>query len=163
MRTTPDPEFLAAMAAARDELSGRETLAAMAEGRLPHPRGYHRIGLRLAAVRTGDVELAWTPTPEVRNVMGGVDGGYTAMVFDQACCTAAVSAGRRCDPMVTLSLSVDYLLPPSVGATYAVRAELLHAGRRRMVTVAEVRDPEGAVLARATASVVPDESFHAAG
>ncbi|GAB3494792.1 PaaI family thioesterase [Amycolatopsis cihanbeyliensis] len=155
----PPDAFLVALLDQGTELDGLGMLTGVAEGRIPHPDSYRRIGLRVTGAEPGTVRLDWTPTAAARNFAGGVDGGCIATVFDQACCNTAASRCEHCVPMVTLSLSVDYFAPLAVGEHYRVLGDLVHPGRRRMVAHARILDTTGTVLAHATAAVVPDSSF----
>ncbi|MBF6330513.1 PaaI family thioesterase [Nocardia transvalensis] len=143
-----------------NELSGAEMLRAVVDGRIPFwfREQYDLLGLRIRGAEPGRIEMDWEPTDAVRNAVGGVDGGYIAMVFDQLCCSAGASQADRCYPMLTLSLNIDYLKPVRLGRTYRAHGELVHPGQRRMVANGRLFDPDGTLAAQATATITPDRA-----
>ncbi|ACY99141.1 MULTISPECIES: PaaI family thioesterase [Thermomonospora] len=141
-------------------LSGAELIKAIGEGRFPQltPINDH-IGQRVVDAEHGRVELAWSPEEKLCNPGGTVHGGYIAMILDNAVCLAASSTCEYFLPMLTLSLSVDYVRPVQAGRTYRVEGRCVHPGRTRMLSTAAVTDADGKLLAQATASVVPNQAF----
>ncbi|GGZ28448.1 PaaI family thioesterase [Streptomyces poonensis] len=149
-----------AMLALWHDLTGAQMLQAVADGRVPHGAHHALLGLRVTGARPGRVEETWRPSEALVNFAGsGVHAGYIAMVLDDACCAAGSSHGERAYPMITLNLDLDFLRAVRPGHAYTVSSELVHPGRRRMVANARVTDTDGAVVAQARASVVPDFDF----
>lgn len=155
------PETMeSAMLARWHELTGAQMLQALADGEVPHGAHHDLLGLRVTGARQGAVEETWRPPRQLANFAGsGVHAGYLAMVLDDACCAAGMSHGDRAYPMITLSLHLDFLRAVRPGEEYTVHAELVHAGRRRMVANARIVDAEGRTAAQARAGVVPDTDF----
>ncbi|MFD7712769.1 PaaI family thioesterase [Streptomyces sp. NPDC059785] len=155
------PETMeSAMLALWDELSGAQMLQAVADGRIPHGAHHALLGLRVTGARAGLVEETWRPPAELANFAGsGVHAGYIAMVLDDMCCAAGSSHGDHAYPMITLDLGIDFLRPVRPGHDYAVRGELVHPGRTRMVANALITDADGAAVAQAHAGIVPDLKF----
>jgi uncharacterized protein (TIGR00369 family) len=150
------PEAAEALGEVLAELTGAQLMQAVAERRVPHLEHYDTLGLRVVRAVPDRVEMAWTPPGTLANFVGAVHGGHTAMVFDEVCCSAGVSNGERFVPMITLSLSVDYLRAVRPGLTYAVMGEVVHAGRSRLLVNATIRGPEGDLIAQAHAAVLPN-------
>ncbi|WP_063829523.1 PaaI family thioesterase [Streptomyces violens] len=155
------PETMeSAMLARWHELTGAQMLQALADGEVPHGAHHALLGLRVTGARRGGVDETWRPPRELANFAGsGVHAGYLAMVLDDACCAAGMSHGDRAHPMITLNLDIDFLRAVRPGDTYSVHAELVHAGRRRMVANARIVDAGGRPAAQARASVIPDADF----
>lgn len=143
-----------------NELSGAEMIQALVDGRVPHGAHHDFLGLRVTGARVGGVDETWRPPRQLSNFAGsGVHAGYIAMVLDDACCAAGASRGERSYPMVTLNLGIDFLRSVRPGGDYTVHSELVHQGRRRMVANARILNSDGATVAQARASVIPDLEF----
>jgi uncharacterized protein (TIGR00369 family) len=140
-------------------LSGAELLQQVADGHLPVPPHAAQIGLSIARVQPGRVELDWEPTSAVRNLAGDVHGGYLAMVLDDAAGLACASLGERFRPMLTLSLHIDFLRPVRSGVRYTATGVVIHPGRSRLVAEADITGPEGQRLARGSGSFSPNLAF----
>ncbi|MCP3802223.1 PaaI family thioesterase [Allokutzneria sp. A3M-2-11 16] len=137
--------------------SGLELMRVLAENPEPQSDQYSMLGLQVSRAAEGRVEMAWTPGDSLANFVGTVHGGYTAMVLDETCCSAGVSIGDRCYPMNTLNLTVDYVRAVQPGKAYSVVAEVVHAGRARLLTNASIRDDEGNLVAQAHAALLPNK------
>jgi uncharacterized protein (TIGR00369 family) len=143
-------------------LSGAGLIQAMVDGRCPDFSDLdHHFGQLITSVEPGRVELDWNPGEQLTNPVGAVHGGYIATILDNAMCLAATSGLERFNPMLTLSLNIDYMRGAMVGETYRVVATCIHPGRTRMVTNAVVSDAGGRPIAQASAAVVPNRAFSA--
>lgn len=142
-----------------ETMSAVEAIEAMRDGLVPRWPQDELIGLWTTAARPGMVELRWEPTPQACNPEGVAHGGYIAMALDNACCLAAASLGERLVPQLTLSLNIDYLRAIAPGDGYAVRAEVVHPGKRRLVVNGSITDPGGRTAAQAHAAVAPNRAF----
>lgn len=140
-------------------LSAVEMIEAMRDGELPRWPQDELIGLWVAGVKPGVVELRWELTPEACNPAGAAHGGYIAMALDNAVCMAAASLGERFVPQLTLSLNIDYLRAVLPGTSYTVRAEVVHPGKSRTVVNGSITDPDGRVAAQAHAAVTGNRAF----
>ncbi len=135
-------------------------LRAWVTGEVPAGAHADHTGNRVAEVPgPGELVMHWTPTPGLANLSGGVHGGYTALVCDEAAGIAAASAGERFVPMLTLDLDVTYLRPAVVGRLHRVEGSVVHAGRQRIVAEARVLTPDGRLAATARGSFVPNRAF----
>jgi uncharacterized protein (TIGR00369 family) len=139
--------------------TGAEILNAIAEGHIPPQPYYEEVGLSVDGAEPGKARLTWKPTPAVSRPEGTVQGGYIAMILDEVCGCAASTHGDRVYPMITLNLNIDYLKPVRPGHTYRVTGEVVHPGKRRIVANSYIRDSSDAMVAQATAALVPDLSF----
>ncbi|WP_119731902.1 PaaI family thioesterase [Thermomonospora amylolytica] len=141
-------------------LSGAELIKAMGDGRFPQLTAINDyIGQSVVDAGHGRVTIDWTPEDKLCNPGGTVHGGYIAMILDNAVCLAAASTFERFTPMLTLSLSVEYLRPVPADRTYRVEGVCVHPGRTRMLSNATITDAEGRLIAQATASVTPNQAF----
>ena len=141
-------------------LTGAELLQAIGEGRFPE-FSHVALHIRQKIVRAepGRVEISWSPHEDLCNPGGTVHGGYIALIMDNAVCMAGASTLHRYTPMLTMSLSIDYIRPVQVDATYQVVGTCEHPGRTRMLSTATITDADGKLAARATASVTPNQAF----
>src|SRR5437764_9667054 len=76
-----DPAVLAGAGA---ELSGRECLEAIRDGRLPPPPMATLIGAELVSVGEGEVTFRCTPDESTYNPIGVVHGGLLCTLLDTA-------------------------------------------------------------------------------
>lgn len=126
------------------------------------PQGQHgeHTGNRVVDVpEAGVVVMEWTPGPQLANLSGAVHGGYLALVCDEAAGLAAASTGERFIPMLTLDLDTTYLRPAVVGSPHRLEGRVVHRGRQRMVSRADVWTPEGKLCVTAQGSFIPNAAF----
>jgi uncharacterized protein (TIGR00369 family) len=141
-------------------LSGVELIRAIGDGRFPEVSHVAtHVRQVIAGAEPGRVEISWTPTEELCNPGGTVHGGYIALILDNAVCLAGASTCEVFMPMLTLSLSVDYVRPVLAGETHTVVGVCVHPGRTRMLCNATVTDAGGRLVAQATASVTANQAF----
>ncbi|MDX6738972.1 PaaI family thioesterase [Actinocorallia sp. A-T 12471] len=142
-------------------LSGAELLCAMADGRISDGLGHvaHYVGQTVVEAEPGKVVLGWTPTEKLCNPGGTAHGGFIALVLDNAVGLAAASLGERFVPQLTLNLNIDYLRVVNKGVPYLVTGTVTHHGRRRTVCAGAITDPDGVLVASATASTTPNKAF----
>jgi uncharacterized protein (TIGR00369 family) len=141
------------------QMTGAEILHEIAEGRIPAQPYYREVGLKVEGAEPGKARLTWHPTAAVCHPEGAVQGGYIALVLDEVCGCAASTLGDRVFPMITLNLNIDYLRAIRPGQAYHVTGEVVHPGKRRIVANSHIHNAEGALVAQATAALVPDLSF----
>jgi uncharacterized protein (TIGR00369 family) len=141
------------------QMTGAEILRAVADGRIPPQPYYEGIGLSVAGAEPGQASLTWQPAMEMCGAEGIIQGGYIAMVLDEISGCAASCHGDRVYPIITLSISIDYLSAVRPGHVYDVVGEVVHAGKRRIVVNSRIHDPEGGLAAQAVAAVMPDLRF----
>lgn len=142
-------------------LSGAEVLRAFADGRITEGMGSvaDYVGQRIVDCDPGRLVIAWTPDEKLCNPGGTVHGGYIALILDNAVGLAAASLGERFVPQLTLNLNVDYLKVVRKGVPYRVTGTVTHHGGRRTVCAGAITDPDGTLVAAATASTTPNKAF----
>ena len=129
-------------------------------GDLPQGAHVEHTGNRMAEVpEPGHVVMEWTPGPHLANLSGAVHGGYLALVCDEAAGLAAASAGDKFVPSLTLDLDTTYLRPAVVGSAHRIDARVVHRGRQRMVSRADVYRPDGKLAVTAQGSFIPNAAF----
>jgi uncharacterized protein (TIGR00369 family) len=136
---------------ARGEMTGREYLEAIRDGRLPSPPIASLLGFRLAEVDDGRAVFTCTPGEEHYNPIGVVHGGLAATLLDSAMGCAVASGLPRGAGYTTLELKVN-LIRALTTDTGPVRAEgaIIHLGRTTATAEARLTDAQGRLLAHAT-------------
>ncbi|MFC5908800.1 PaaI family thioesterase [Streptacidiphilus monticola] len=120
------------------------------------PAPYGLLGLRLTRVEKGAVEFSFTPGPGVLNRADVVHGGFVATALDEACGITALTMSDPATPFLTMSLNIEYLRPLLAGRTYTVTGTVVHSGRVRTLTRAEISDEVGRLCATATSALTPN-------
>jgi len=111
------------------------------------------LGAELVQAGGGDAEVGLVIRPEHLNGFGGAHGGVLAALIDIAVGAAAASNGSPLRPNVTLALTTQYLRPaPGAGRVVAFARRRGGGGQIAFVD-AEVRAPDGVVLATGTATL----------
>ena len=118
------------------------------------PPAARLLGRTIRAVDrvAGRVELEFTAPPEFRNRNGTVQGGLLAAMLDSTVGCAVVSMLAPGESVVTLEMKVSYLRPAAPGAIQA-SGQVVQRGGAVAFAEGELRDPAGARLARATATL----------
>lgn len=116
------------------------------------------IGLKLFFYETGDgVVLArFTPGQAHEGYPGVLHGGIISALLDEVLGRVCVAEGRW---MVTAKMEVRYRRPIPIGEELTIIGEPIDDRGRRMTVHGEIRLPDGAVGAEATATffALPDE------
>lgn len=100
----------------------------------------------------GCATLAFTARPEFANRHGTVQGGLIAAMLDSATALALYAVLPVEHTAVTTNLNVSFLKPGRIGPFVAV-SKLVSRDHRFGETTAELRDPEGVVVATAVAKL----------
>jgi len=147
---SPDPTFLAAQARRMKPL---EFLNAIAEGRLPPPTIAASLDFDMGPASLGHVEFRCTPKPYHYNPLGSVHGGLAATLIDSSTGCAVQTTLDDGEGLSTVSLAVDFFRPIRLDAgPLSVPGWIAKGGRRLSVADAEVRDADGRVYARGSAT-----------
>lgn len=109
------------------------------------------LGLRLARVEPGEVDVGLEVGASHLNLFGTLHGGMIATLADTATGLAMLTVLERGTTHVTTSLAVAFLAPGRAGVVTA-RGRVLKHGRRFGYAEADVVDGAGLLLARATAT-----------
>jgi uncharacterized protein (TIGR00369 family) len=144
----------ATLAAAAAELSGRQLLGAISEGRLPSPPMADLVGARLVFVGDGEVRFAWTPDESTYNPIGMIHGGLLCTLLDFAAGAAvhtqlAVGVGYG-----SIEIKVSYLKALRADSgDIDVHGRALQVGRRVAFAEAHARNAAGELVGHATSSI----------
>ena len=112
-------------------------------------RAYGISQLHAAA---GTASFVGQPPAMHFNPLGGVQGGYTAALFDAALGFAVYSAAAADALYVTASLHIDYLRPLLADALpLRVEAQVLRRDGREVAVAANLHDARGQLFASAHA------------
>ena len=133
-------------------LNDAEVLARFAQAKRPPPCS-RTLGLELLAVDQAaqTVRLAFTALADWTNPMGAVQGGFVCAMLDEAMAVAGIEASGLTAVVPTLELKTSFLRPCPVGRLEAV-GRVVRMGRQIAFLEAELFDPEGRCVARASAT-----------
>ncbi len=128
-------------------LSGMELFRKLKDGEI-EPSPYARAaGLQVIDLGEGRAVIEATPGSAHLNQIGMVHGGWVTTLMDSALGGAAhtlLPAGERA---VTIEIKVNLTRPAIPGERVVVEAEVLHRGRRTIVSEGKMRDEQRRVLA----------------
>ncbi len=108
-----------------------------------------QLGLRVRAVRGGDVVLALPVTPELLHVGGILCGQATMAAADSAMVLAIGLDLGEFRPMTTVQLQTSFL-KPIAGAEASVTARVLRRGKSLVFGEIEIAGADGKLAAHAT-------------
>ena len=133
--------------------SGLELLRGLISGELPAPPVHHLSGFRLTEADAGTVVAVLPCSKWLSTSAGTIQGGFTAMLAENAMSAAAFSTAPPDTAVAPLDFKVNYLRPvfPD-GNDLIARARIQHRGRTLVVAAAEVTNDEGKQVALATGS-----------
>ncbi len=128
-------------------LSGLELFEKLRDGEI-EPSPYARAA-RLSVIDLGEgrAVLQATPGAEHLNQIGMVHGGWVTTLMDSALGGAAHTLLPPGERAVTIEIKVNLTRPTIPGTTVTVEAEVLHRGRRTIVSEGKMRDEQGRLLA----------------
>ncbi|MEX2101771.1 MAG: PaaI family thioesterase [Actinomycetota bacterium] len=109
--------------------------------------------ISLVRVEDGEVEIELDTQEHHLNLLGILHGGMIATLADTAMGLAVRTRHRPGNSHVTGSLTVNYLAPGKAGPVRAI-GRAVKAGRQTGYGEADVRDGEGRLLARASATFI---------
>lgn len=121
--------------------------------RFPMPPCARLLGWELleADAQAGRVTVRFEARPEFCNPAGTVQGGFLAAMLDDAMGPAVVIASGGEVYPATIEMKVSFLAPAAPGRIIA-EARILQRGRTIGFLEASLRNPEGRLIATATAS-----------
>lgn len=111
-----------------------------------------RLGLAFETYGEGWVDGTWVPTELACNPLGGVHGGVFGVIHDAAMNFATNSALESGDRAVTLDVAYQTMRPAAAGDALAIRGEVVRLAKQVAYVEATVRDGDGALVSRATAT-----------
>jgi uncharacterized protein (TIGR00369 family) len=144
----------AALSAASAELSGREFLQAIVDGRLPPPPIAALIGAELASVGEGEAVFRCTPDESTYNPIGIVHGGLLCTLLDSAAGCAVHTLLPAGAGYGSIEIKVSFLEPLRADSgQIEAQGRALRVGRRVAFAEAHARDQTGRIVGHATTSI----------
>ena len=144
----------ATLTAAAAELSGRQLLEAISNGRLPAPPMAELVSARLVFVSDGEVRFAWTPDESAYNPIGMIHGGLLCTLLDFAAGAAVHTQLPAAVGFSSIEIKVSYLKALRADSgDIDVHGRALQVGRRVAFAEAHARNPAGELVGHATSSI----------
>ena len=136
-------------------LTDEEALARF-RTRTRQPRGSQLLGfdIQRVSVERMEVEVAFVGREECCNPMGQVQGGFVTAMLDDCMSVAGLVASQFTCVMPTLEMKTSFLRPAMPGRLRAL-GRVVKWGRNIAFLEAELFDPEGRLLAKASGTAVP--------
>jgi len=125
--------------------------------RSPHldeaPPGAVHVGREILEIdeASGVVRLAFSARPEFANRHGNVAGGYIAAMLDSSAAAPILAFLPPEKTLMTTELHVYYLKPAPLGRLFGT-GRVTEQTDRDVFSEAELSDPDGNVVAHATAT-----------
>ncbi|MQA08589.1 MAG: hotdog fold thioesterase [Pseudonocardiaceae bacterium] len=134
-------------------MSGRDYLEAMIEGKLPPPPISGLLDMRGISVSDGQVVFGCTPDESTYNPIGLVHGGLVCTLLDSAAGCAVHSTLPAGTGYTSAEIKVNYLRPIHAHTgELTARGWVTKPGRRIAFAEADLRDPDGNLLATASST-----------
>ncbi len=111
------------------------------------------LGFTLEAISKGEAAISLTVKKEMTNPYGHIHGGMMSLVIDEVIGWAVVSLEME-GHYTSLNLNVDFLYGIKVGEKMTATAKIIRAGKKIIHAECEVRNAEGALLAKAASNLV---------
>lgn len=141
---------------------GLEILQAMLRGEYPAPPMAQTLSFTLHEVEQDRVVFKGLPSPEHRNPMGGIHGGWIASLMDSALACCIMTTLKPGEAYTTAEFKINLVRPlaAGMGMVYC-EGRLIHRGRTLATSEAFLRDASGKLLAHGTetCAIFPLESF----
>lgn len=114
------------------------------------------LGMRLVGVdqATKSITMAFDVSETFANPTGAVQGGFVSAMLDEAMSTCCIIASNITMTAPTLEMKISFLRPLFPGAA-KVEARILKWGKSAAFMEAEAYDPEGRMVAKASATALP--------
>ncbi len=114
------------------------------------------LGMQLIAVNQAaqTIRMCFDVSPDFTNPMGSVQGGFVAAMMDEAMSTCVIIASNVTMTAPTLEFKVSFMRPLFPGPAEA-EARVLKLGKTTAFIEAELFDPEGNMVAKASATAAP--------
>ena len=151
--TAPSPDVAKPEALA--QMTGREFMQALIDGKLPPPSIAETLSFRLVEVGDGYAVFEGETGPHLLNPLGTVHGGWVLTLIDSATGCAAHSMLPAGFGIATIETKANFTRP-IYKDTGGVRTEARVVVRGRQIVTAEARvlDSDGRVLAHGTSTVM---------
>jgi uncharacterized protein (TIGR00369 family) len=112
---------------------------------------YKHLGITLTRVSWGDAEIRLRVTRSLTQSAGFAHGGVSAALIDSAIGLALCTMLEPEELITTVELNVNFIAPAGLG-TLKGRGRIIHKGKRIAVGDAEVRDDQGRLVSKGTAT-----------
>ena len=144
----------APLAAAGKELSGRQFLQGIIDGRLPPPPMARLTGARLLSVGDGQATFGLTPDESSYNPIGMVHGGLLCTMLDSAAGCAVHTLLPAGVGYSSIEIKVSFLEPVRAGGgEIDFHGQALRIGTRVAFAEAYARETGGKLVGHATSSI----------
>jgi uncharacterized protein (TIGR00369 family) len=155
MSVTPPGKYGVATAGEIANLSGREILQALIDGKLPAPPISETLNFWLVEVGDGFAAFEGETSSRILNPLGIVHGGWALTLIDSAAGCAGHTLLPAGSTYTTLETKVNFARPIQAN-TGRVRAEgnVLSRGRQIMTAEVKVLGPESKLLAHGTSTLL---------
>jgi uncharacterized protein (TIGR00369 family) len=139
----------------RPRLSDEEMLARFNNSK-KRPPCSDAVGMRLVHVDQAKLTARYEfeGKPEFANPTGAIQGGFIAAMLDEAMSATAIIASNVTMNAPTLEMKISFLRPLFVGKATA-EARILKWGRSTCFIEAELFNPAGELVAKASATQAP--------
>ena len=114
------------------------------------------LGMRLTEVNQADktIRMSFDVSPDFANPTGAVQGVFVSAMLDEAMSTCCIIASNVTMTAPTLEMKISFLRPLFPGPA-DVKARIVKWGKSAAFMEAEAFDPEGRLVAKATATALP--------
>ena len=114
------------------------------------------VGMKLVAVNQAEMTARYEfeAKADFANPTGAIQGGFVAAMMDEAMSTCAIIASNVTMNAPTLEMKISFLRPRFVGKASA-EARILKWGKSTCFIEAELFDPDGKLVAKASATQAP--------
>lgn len=138
-----------------ERISDEEMLARFANAK-KRPPCSETLGMQLLEVNQEAMTLrmAFDVSPNFSNPTGAIQGGFLTAMLDEAMSVCCIISSNVTMTAPTLELKTSYFRPLFPGRAEA-KARILKFGKSIAFMEAELFDPEGRVVAKASATAAP--------
>jgi uncharacterized protein (TIGR00369 family) len=136
------------------QMSGREFLQGIIDGRFPPPPFAQLIDTQLVSVGDGEAVFRCTPDESVYNPIGMVHGGFLCILLDSAAGCAVHTRLPAGVGYSSIEIKVTFLRAVrGDGSAIEVSGRVLRIGRRVAFAEAHARNADGDLVGHATSSI----------
>jgi uncharacterized protein (TIGR00369 family) len=115
-------------------------------------RAWAWLGLRLVETGEGTAAVEMTTTDDMANHSGFVHGGMISTLADSAMGRSLRTLSPGVVRAMSFDLKLNFINAAKVGETLRATGQVIHAGRRTVVTECRVEGSDGRLVATASAT-----------
>ena len=120
--------------------------------RLPERMAFWKLlGIEFVDVEKGRAKMRLPFDPKLTNSTGASHGGALFTLADSAGSMALVSMAAKGEVVTTVEMKINFLKPFTGGEAVA-EATILHCGKSTALGDVEIKDGEGALIAKGSAT-----------